>query len=67
MDSPDAHGRIGRQVDLEPEQLHYLERMMARHAIPDLGKAGRVLVNFAMAAPDEEERIFKKTRCRHCT
>jgi len=23
-------------------------------------------VNFAMAAPDHEERIFKQTRCRHC-
>ena len=52
---------------LEPPQLRYLETMMARYAIPDVSKAMRILVNFAMAAPEQEESIFKKTRCRHCT
>jgi hypothetical protein len=60
-------GRIEQCVALEPPQLRYLEIMMGRYAIPDLGKAVRVLVNFAMSAPDQEELIFKKTRCRHCT
>lgn len=66
MDSPDQHGRIERRVDLEPAQLRYLETMMARYALPDVGKAVRVLVNFAMAVPEQEEPIFRKTRCRHC-
>ncbi len=66
VDPTDKHGRIEQRVALEPTQLRYLETMMAQYAIPDLGKAVRVLVNFAMAMPDEEERIFKKTRCRHC-
>lgn len=66
MEPTDEHGRLVRRVELEPPQLRYLETMMARYAIPDLGKAVRVLVNFAMAAPDQEEQIFKKTRCRHC-
>jgi hypothetical protein len=66
MRVPDQQERIGRQVDLEPVQLRYLETMMARYGIPDLGKAMRVLVNFAMAMPEQEESIFKKTRCRHC-
>ena len=63
----DEHGRIAQRVELEPPQLRYLETMMTRHAIPDVSKAVRILVNFAMAAPDQEESIFKKTRCRHCT
>ena len=66
MEPPDEHGRIASRVDLEPAQLRYLEAMMARYALPDVSKAVRVLVNFAMAAPDHEERIFKQTRCRHC-
>ena len=66
MEPPDEHGRMASRVDLEPAQLRYLEAMMARYAIPDVSKAVRVLVNFAMAAPDHEERIFKQTRCRHC-
>ena len=66
MEATDAHGRLERPVSLEPAQVKYLEAMMARYAIPDLGKAVRVLVNFAMAVPADEETIFKKTRCRHC-
>jgi len=66
VEPTDEHGRIASRVDLEPAQLRYLEAMMARYAIPDVSKAVRVLVNFAMAAPDHEERIFKQTRCRHC-
>lgn len=66
MASPDESSRIERRVDLEPLQLRYLETMMARYAIPDMGKAVRILVNFAMSVPDEEESIFKKTRCRYC-
>jgi hypothetical protein len=64
---PAGSERIERRVELEPGQLRYLETMMARYAIPDVGKAVRVLVNFAMSAPAAEESIFKKTRCRHCT
>jgi len=66
MADVDEHGRIARRVDLEPTQLSYLQSMMARYAIPDVSKAVRVLVNFAMAVPEQEESIFKKTRCRHC-
>ena len=66
MASPDDHGRIERPIELEPLQLRYLETMLARYAIPDVGKAVRILVNFAMAVPDQEESIFKKTRCRYC-
>jgi len=62
----DEHGRVEQRVALEPPQLRYLETMMSRYAIPDVGKAVRVLVNFAMAVPEQEESIFKKTRCRHC-
>jgi hypothetical protein len=67
VDATHDHERIERRIALEPVQLRYLETMMARHAIPDVSKAVRVLVNFAMAVPDQEEWIFKKTRCRHCT
>ena len=54
-------------VDRPEFRRHWIEDApMARYAIPDVSKAVRVLVNFAMAAPDHEERIFKQTRCRHC-
>ena len=64
--SLNERGRIETRVELEPAQMRYLETMMVRYGIPDSGKAVRVLVNFAMAAPEQEETIFRKTRCRHC-
>lgn len=66
MAATNQFGRVVCEVDLEPQQLEYVKRMMARYGIPDLGKAMRVLVNHAQAAPELEEQIFKKTRCRHC-
>jgi len=66
MPTTDEHGRSVVPIALEPAQLRYLESMMASHSIPDVGKAVRVLVNYAMAMPDQEDWIFKKTRCRHC-
>jgi hypothetical protein len=66
MATADEHGRIVVPIALEPAQLRYLEAMMAGHAVPDLSKAVRVLVNYAMAMPEQEDWIFKKTRCRHC-
>ena len=59
-------GHIVCEIDLEPQQLDYVKQVMARHGIPDIGKAVRVLVNHAQAVPELEEQIFKKTRCRHC-
>jgi hypothetical protein len=59
-------GRIVCEVDLEPQQLEYVRRMMTRYELPDIAKAIRVLVNHAQAAPQLEEQIFKKVRCRHC-
>ena len=59
-------GRVVCEIDLEPQQLDYVKAMMARYGMPDVAKAVRVLVNHAQAAPELEEQIFKKTRCRHC-
>jgi hypothetical protein len=59
-------GRVVCQVDLEPQQLEYVQKVMARYGIADLGKDVRVLVNHAQATPELEEQIFRKTRCRHC-
>jgi hypothetical protein len=66
MTTVNRFGRVVCEVDLEPQQLDYLQRMMAQYQIPDLGKAVRVLVNHAQAAAELEEQIFRKTRCRHC-
>ncbi len=53
-------------IDLKDRQYEYLERMIAKHDIPDVGKAVRILVDFAMHEREEEDRIFTKMRCSGC-
>jgi len=53
-------------VDLYPQQVAFLEEMASKHGIPDLGKAVRVLVNFARDEPDHETLIFGEKRCLDC-
>ena len=53
-------------IELNDRQHEYLERMAKKHDLPDLGKAVRVIVDFAMHEPDEESRIFGEMRCSGC-
>jgi hypothetical protein len=41
--------------------------MVAAHALPDVSKALRVLVGYAMANPGEEAAIFEVVRCSNPT
>ena len=53
-------------IELKQRQVEYLERMTKKHGLPDVGKAVRILVDFALHETDEEERIFAKLRCSGC-
>ena len=53
-------------VELRPQQLAYLEQIIAKHGIADVGKAVRVLVDFARDEPDHESLIFNEKRCINC-
>ncbi|MHC5115169.1 MAG: hypothetical protein ACYTGP_12165 [Planctomycetota bacterium] len=53
-------------IELKQRQLEYLERMVKKHGLPDVSKAVRILVDFALHEADEEERIFTKMRCSGC-
>jgi len=53
-------------IDLKQRQVEYLERMVKKHGLPDVGKAVRILIDFALHEADEEVRIFTKFRCSGC-
>ena len=55
--------KLERTVHMTQAQLEYLERMVAAHSLPDVSKAIRILVKFAMAKPEEEAAIFETVRC----
>jgi Arc/MetJ-type ribon-helix-helix transcriptional regulator len=54
-------------VALKEHQVAFLERMVREHSLPDIGKAVRCLIDFALAEPREQARVFTKIRCRGCS
>jgi hypothetical protein len=53
-------------VDLETDKVQFLQQMVERHGLPDLGKAVRCLVNYARENPDRHADIFGQVRCLDC-
>ena len=54
------------QVELEDDKVEFLQKMVAAHALPDVGKAIRCLINYARENPDKHADIFDEIRCLDC-
>jgi hypothetical protein len=54
------------QVELEDEKAEFLQKMMAAHGLPDIGKAIRCLINYARENPDKHADMFEEVRCLDC-
>jgi hypothetical protein len=54
------------QIELESRKVEFLEAMMERHGLPDVGKAVRCLVNYAEEHPEQQAAIFDEVRCLDC-
>ena len=53
-------------VDLETDKVTFLQDVAKKHALPDMGKAIRCLINYARENPDKHEEIFAVERCLDC-
>jgi predicted O-methyltransferase YrrM len=53
-------------IELEAEKVEFLEQIVSRHGLRDLGKAVRCLVNYARENPDKHADIFDEVRCLDC-
>ncbi len=53
-------------IELSTGQVEYLNAIVAKHGLPDHGKALRCLINFAREEKAEEDRIFAEVRCLDC-
>ena len=55
------------EVDLKPSQVKFLQGVANEYALPDVPKAIRVLIEFAMHEPGLRDQIFAVMRCRDCS
>ena len=53
-------------IELEERQYQFLEKMVNQYALPDVGKAVRCLVDYAVETPDQQETIWQTIRCLDC-
>lgn len=54
-------------VELKDFQKDYLNEMVEKYDLPDVGKAVRILIDFSFERSDLEEEIFGESRCHSCS
>ena len=54
------------QIELESEKVRFLEEMVRKYSLADVGKAVRCLINYARESPDAHDAIFGEIRCVDC-
>lgn len=53
-------------IDLEADKVRFLQEVVVKHGLPDIGKAVRCLINYARENPDKHREIFDDVRCLDC-
>lgn len=53
-------------IELETEKVAFLRQVSEQHALPDIGKAIRCLINYAREHPERHAEIFDEVRCLDC-
>ncbi|MEM7217857.1 MAG: hypothetical protein AAF515_05790 [Pseudomonadota bacterium] len=54
------------EIELKDFQNEYLGEIVDKYDLPELGKALRCLVDYAIDNPDLEVEIFQLMRCHSC-
>jgi hypothetical protein len=54
------------EIELKEFQQEYLEKMVEKYDIADMGKAIRCLIDFAIEQENLEVDIFRLERCHSC-
>ncbi|MCA8932634.1 MAG: hypothetical protein KDA49_09215 [Rhodospirillaceae bacterium] len=57
--------KTAQKIDLTEDQIEFLTKMVEKHELPDIGKAVRALIDYAMEDGDTDE-IFGEIRCLRC-
>ena len=55
-----------QEVELKEFQTEYLNNMVTKYNLPDIGKAIRCLIDFSIEKDAQEAEIFKEERCHSC-
>ena len=57
--------KVAQSFQVSPAHLDFLREMVRTYDLPDIDKAVRILLDYAMEDGDQDE-IFKEIRCLRC-
>jgi hypothetical protein len=58
--------KIPYTIELEPSMHEFLQQMVSRYNLPDVGKAVRCLINHAREQPAQLDAVFSQIHCTDC-
>ena len=58
--------KTSHSIELEDSMHEFLNEMVKKYDLENVGKAVRCLVNYARAESAQEKSIFGKRRCQDC-
>jgi len=53
-------------IELEKDMMSFLEQMTTQYDLPDVSKAVRCLVDYALCVETARDDIFAEIRCNRC-
>ena len=53
-------------IELEERQYKFLQEMVNKYALPDVGKAVRCMADYAVDNPERQDDLFMEIRCLDC-
>ena len=51
---------------LEDAKVEFLKQMVGQNHLSDIGKAVRILIDYARTNPELQDSIFSEVRCNDC-
>ena len=58
--------KIEQTILLEDAKVEFLKQMAGQYRLSDIGKAVRILIDYARANPELQRSIFSEVRCNDC-
>ena len=58
--------KIEQTILLEDAKIEFLKQMAGQYRLSDIGKAVRILIDYARTNPELQRSIFSEVRCNDC-
>ena len=54
------------EIELNPDQMAFVQSMKEKYGLRDEGKAMRVIMDYLISNADVHEAVFTQVRCLRC-